>query len=470
IGASVARPFSLRNYEDKEVRSLLGRFSLGYKGFVYLDGTLRNDWSSTLPVDNNSFMYGSIGSSIVFTELIKNESIRRVLTSGKLRGSVAQVGNDTEPYRVYITNVNESAYGENPSASIGNQYRSGQIKPAITTSWEIGTDFRFFNRLGLEFTYYNDVSEDQIIGLEIDPTTGFSTAQVNAGKFVRKGIEISLNGSPIQSGDFRWDAMINFSRNRSVVEELIEGSTSYLVSTDWNNTRLEHRVGEEWGMLVGRRWNRNDAGQILVGTNGVPTYTIGQERGSVQPDFTGGIFNSFSYKGISLSFSIDFQKGGLFYSSTKQFNLGTGLSEHTLGVNDKGIDWREYPSAGGGIKIPNAVFAPGTPRAGQANDVYMPARRYFYTALQAGSIDEFVLDASYLKLREIRLGYQIPKTILGALPVTGANIAFIVNNAWLISAPAKDYGIDPSEMEAYWTEGGQLSSTRSIGVNLRLTF
>ncbi len=475
IGASVARPYSFRDYRDTEVRSLLGRASVGYKGFLYIDGTLRNDWSSTLPVENNSFMYGSIGSSIVFTEVINNESIRRVLTSGKLRGSWAQVGNDIGFNQVNIANVNESSYGDNPSASIGNQYRSGQVKPAITTSWEIGTDLRFFDRFGVEFTYYNDVNEDQIIGLEIDPATGFSTAQVNAGKFVRKGIELSLNATPVQSENFTWNVIANFARNRSVVEELIEGSDVYLAGTDWNNTRLEHRVGQEWGMLVGRRWNRNEAGQILVGANGVPTYSVGQERGSVQPDFTGGLFNTFSYKGFNLGFSIDFQKGGLFYSSTKQFNLGTGLSEYTVGVNDKGNDWRDYPSNGGGIRVPNAVFAPGVTRggasiAGQPNDVYMPARTYFYNALQNGSIDEFVLDASYLKLREVRLGYDIPKSFLGRMPITAASIALIVNNAWLISAPAKDYGIDPSELEDYWTEGGQLSSTRSMGVNLRLTF
>ncbi|GAA4304492.1 SusC/RagA family TonB-linked outer membrane protein [Nibribacter koreensis] len=470
ISASVARPLSTRTFEEREVRSLLGRASVGYKGFLFLDGTLRNDWFSTLPTENNSFMYGSLGGSLVFTELLNNESLKRVLSSGKLRGSVAQAGQDIGFNQVNIVNNNEVAYGNNSSASVGNQYRSGQIKPALTTSWEVGADFRFFNRFGLDFTYYNDVSEDQILGLEIDPTTGYNTAQVNAGKFVRTGIELSLNGTAVQTDNFTWDVMINWSKNRSRVDELVEGVTTYLVGTDWNNTRLEHRAGQDWGMLVGRRWRRNDQGQILVGANGVPQYDIGQERGSVQPDFTGGVFNSFSYKGFNLGFSLDFQKGGLFYSSTKQFNLGGGLHEATVGLNDKGNDWRDYPSNGGGYKIPNAVFAPGTPKAGQPNDVYMPARRYFYTSLQAGAIDEFVLDGSYLKLREVRLGYEVPKSILGTLPISGANISFIVNNAWLISAPAKEYGIDPSELEDYWTEGGQLSSTRSMGVNLRLTF
>jgi hypothetical protein len=186
------------------------------------------------------------------------------------------------------------------------------------------------------------------------------------------------------------------------------------------------------------------------------------------------MFNAVRYKNFDLTFSIDFQKGGLFYSETRNFNTGTGMSEETVGKNDKGYDWRDFPGAytlaggntgNGGIRVPG-VFADG-----KQNNRYISARGYFYTAMSRGAGEFYVLDASYIKLREVRLGYSIPKKVLEHLKVVkNANFGVIVSNAWLIWANAKDYGIDPSELEVFWREGGQLSQTRQIGVNLRVGF
>ncbi|RDV14138.1 SusC/RagA family TonB-linked outer membrane protein [Pontibacter diazotrophicus] len=477
ISASVARPLIEREYNvgdfaPQTVRSLYGRASFGFKSLLFVDVTGRNDWSSTLPENNNSFFYPSVGGSFVFSELLQGSGITNVLSSGKLRASWAQVGDDPSPFQVNIANINEPLYNGTASASIGNVFRTGAIEPSVTTSWEVGTDLRLFNSLGLEFTYYVDNNERRILNLDIDPTTGFSSYQINAGKIQRKGFEASLSATPFRSGDFAWDVVVNFGRNRSVVEELTEGLDNYLVSTQRNDTRLEHRVGAEWGMLVGRMWRRDEEGRVVVGSNGLPLYDINQERGTIQPDYTGGLFNNLTYKGLSLSFSVDFQKGGLFHSLTKMYGLGAGLHESTVGVNDLGNDWRNFPSSGGGILIPG-VYAPNTKIndvdvSGQPNTTYIPARSYFYAAQQRDNINTMVLDKSYVKLREVRLGYELPSSLFSGVGVKGANLGVIVGNAWLIYAPAQEFGIDPSELENTWYEGGQLPATRTIGANLRV--
>lgn len=475
INGSIARPVSDRTYENKVIRSVYGKASFGYKNFLYLDGTLRNDWSSALPDDNNSYLYPSVSSSFVFSELIGNSSLRNILTQGKLRASYAQVGSDLGFNQVNIAINNGSLYGSDPAAEIGNQFRTGAVRPALTSSMEFGTDLHFWNRVGLEFTYYDDNNTDQIISLDVDPTSGFSSYQINAGKITRKGIEIGLSGSPFQGKNFNWDMNLTYAKNRSKIVQLSDGLDTYLYGTARLDTRVEHRVGQDWGTIVGRRWRRDAQGRVLVGANGIPLYDINQVRGTIQPDFTGGFFNNLSYKGLNLAFSVDFQKGGLFYSESKNFGSGTGLGAWTTGVNDKGVDFRQFPSAGGGIRIENAVYAPGSriggvDVSGQPNATYIPARSYYYTSLQRNAADEMILDKSYVKLREVRLGYDIPKSVFSRLPVKSADVSFTLYNAWLIYAPAKEYGVDPSELEGYFSEGGQLNSSRQYGLNLRVGF
>lgn len=473
IGGSVARPTTSNTYEAREVRSILGRASLGYKSFLYLDATLRNDWSSALPESNNSYLYPSVSTSFIFTELIKNSGIKNILTFGKLRGSFAQVGSDLGFNQVNISLDNGNIFSGNASSSIGNQYRSGLIKPSLTKSWEVGTELKFFNRVGLDFAFYKDNNTNQILGLTVAGSSGFQTAQINAGNIQSKGFELALTGSPIKSATFTWNMGLNFAHNQSLIKELTPLQKTVIAGTTWNNTRIENREGAEFGMLVGRSYQRNSAGQIIVGANGVPLFNINVDQGTVLPKFTGGFYNNFSYKGFDLAFSIDFQKDGKFFSSTRMFNTGTGLSAETVGVNDKGFDWREYPGSytlaggnvgNGGIKVPNAVFANGTP-----NNRYISARAYFYGA-QQNDASNFIINASYIKLRDVRLGYTFSKRLLGTLPVKSLNLGVTVNNAWLIAGPSKKYGIDPSELETYWTEGGQLGSVRNFGLNLRASF
>ena len=478
ISASVARPIvrdpnEANPYQKKRVNSVYGKANVGFKDIVYLEGTLRNDWSSALPENNNSYLYPSLSSSFVFTELLKNAGLSRWLTYGKLRASYASVGSDLGFNQVNLAIDNGNMYGSNPSVAIGNQFRTGNVKPSLTKAYELGAEFRFIKRIGLDVAVYQNNNTDQIIPLDVSPASGFSTAQVNAGNIQSRGIEVSVTGAAIAKKDFTWDVSLNWAKNSNLVKELYPGLNTYVYGTSRFDIRLEHRVGEEWGTFVGRKWKTNENGKTVILANGLPDYDINQDIGQVLPEWTGGMFNAFRYKNFDLSFSIDFQKGGLFYSETRNFNTGSGLSEETVGVNDKGHDWRDYPGAytlaggnagNGGIRI-EGEFANKTP-----NNRYIPARSYWYTARQRDARNQ-LLDASYIKLREVRFGYNVPTAFLQKIGlVKSANFGVMVNNAWLIWAETKKYGVDPSELEVFWREGGQLSATRQLGFNLRVGF
>jgi len=473
IAASIARPTVSRDYTKKVVNSVYGKASVGFKDMIYLEATLRNDWSSSLPVNENSYQYHSFSTTFIFTELLKGSSISNWLSFGKLRASYASVGSDLGAHQLDIAIANGSFYGTNPSVAIGNQFRGGGIKPALTKAWEVGAEFRFIKRLGLDITVYQNNNTDQILPVDVSSASGFTTAQINAGNIVSEGIEISVSGSPFKNKNFAWEVSLNWAKNSNEVKELAPGINTYLYATNRYDTRLEHTVGGQWGTYYGRKWKTDGKGNTVILSNGLPDYTLNEKIGQVLPKWTGGMFNSFKIYGFDLAFSVDFQNGGLFYSETRNFTTGTGISKETVGVNDKGYDWRDYPGSytlaggntgNGGIRIPG-VFADGTP-----NNRYISARSYWYTARQRDA-REVLLDASYVKLREVRLGYNIPGKLLKKIDaVKSANIGVIVQNAWLIWATTKKYGVDPSELEVFYREGGQLSSTRQIGFNLRVTF
>ncbi|MGI8892188.1 MAG: SusC/RagA family TonB-linked outer membrane protein, partial [Bacteroidia bacterium] len=474
LRASVARPTTTRTYEKSKVNSVYGRASVGFRDMLYVDATLRRDASSALPENANTYTYPSISTSFIFTELLKGSGVSTWLTYGKLRANFAQVGSDLSPHSLDIAINNGSFYGSNPSVSIGNQFRGEGIRPALTRGWETGLEVRFFNRFGFDVSFYKNNNIDQILPIDVSPASGFTTAQINAGNIENKGVELSLTGTPVTSRNFTWETIVNWAKNSNKVKELYPGIETYLFARNRYDTRLEHRVGGEWGTYVGRKWRVDErTGQTIINASGQPEYDINQEIGQVLPKWTGGIFNSFRVLNFDLSFSVDFQSGGLFYSETRNFNTGAGLSKETVGVNDKGFDWRDFPGSytraggntgNGGIRIPG-MFADGT-----ENNRYLSARAYWYTARQRDARN-VLLDASYVKLREVRLGYSIPQSVLGNIKFAkSANLGLIVQNAWLIWATTKKYGVDPSELEVFYREGGQLSATRQIGGNLRINF
>lgn len=356
----------------------------------------------------------------------------------------------------------------NASINIGDQLRDGMIRPALTSSIEVGTEMRFLkNRLGLDFSWYKNNNKDQILSVTVNSATGFSTSLINAGLLTNKGYEFSLTGTPVQSKNVQWNLTLNYAHQKTIVDKITDQQTNaiYQTSTFFSNT-LNLREGQEWGYVLGRTFNRDANGNMIINSSGFPTFTSAQFVGYARPKYTGGGLSSLRVFNFDLGLSFDFQKGGLFNSTTRAFNMGSGLSQETVGVNDKGVDWRLSPSAGGGYKFPG-VLANGTP-----NNKYIQASDAFYTGMQNGAGEMFMIDASYFKLREIRLGYSLPKEFLASnlKGVSNVNLAFSVGNAWLISAPGKKYGVDPSELENFWQEGGQLPSSRTYALNLRVTF
>jgi len=475
IAGSISRPVTTRSYNKKRVNSVYAKASAGWKDMLFVDGTLRNDWSSALPVDANSYLYPSISSSFIFTELLKT----KWLSYGKLRLSYASVGSDLNAHSLSMTVDNGSIFGSNPSAALGNEFRGGGIRPALTKAYEAGIELKLFRKIGLDVTVYENNNTDQILGISVSPASGFSTAQINAGNIQSRGIEVSINGKPVETKNFSWETSLNWAKNQNKIVELASGISTYVAySTGTGNVNLEHRVGGDWGSFYARKWDRDAAGNALIDKNGLPLYSVNKAAGSVLPRWTGGMFNVLKYKNFDLTFSLDFQSGGSFFSVTKYYGDGAGMTAATVGLNDKGYDWRGFPgtytTAGGntgtgGIRIPG-VYAPGTPKAGQENDQYISARSYFYTSLQRDA-SNYILDASYIKLREIRFGYSLPKSVLGKVPFAkSANLGLTVQNAWLIWATVKQYGLDPSELETYYREGGQLPQTRQFGLNLRVAF
>lgn len=467
VSNSKDRPTAVNYIERKEVRSIYSRGSLGYRGFAYVDFSARNDWSSALPADNNSYFYPSVGGSLVLSELgFLNQN--KTLSFLKLRGSFAQVGSDIDPYRINTTYDSGTFYGSSASLYLPNTLQNAALKPALQSEIEGGIEAKFLNdRLGFDVTAYKRDNRDQILSLTVPSTSGYSTAIVNAGNIQGKGVEVQLYGTPVTGKDFKWDVTFNWARNRSVVKSLAEGLDNRLIGGAgveagpfWNGIAVEARVGQEWGTVLGRKFRRDANGNKIVNANGTYAYDINQNLGTILPEWTGGFVNQMSYKNVFLNFAIDVQQGGQFYSTSQMFNAYSGLGIETVGLNDKGNPKRDPVAAGGGIRA-DGVFANGQP-----NNVYLEAVSYYGNLF--GLHEAWMFDASYAKLREVSLGYNLDSKALSKTPFKNASVSLTARNVALLYSSVK--GIDPSELERFWYEGGQLPQTRAIGFNVRLGF
>lgn len=470
IAASKDRPTTNNTETRKEVRSVYGYTSLGWKNMLFLDLNLRNDWSSALPPSDNSYLYGGVASSFVFTELIPQNDI---LSFGKIRVSVARVGSDIDPYNIYQTYTMGQPYDIYPTLSVPNTIPNNVLKPTLSTSYEVGTELRFLrNRIRFDFNYYSREAKDQIINLTIPSTTGYSAALVNAGNIANHGIEINLGGTPIRTKELTWDIDINLGFNRNEVKKLYLDSKNLQVNpaglgasfgfVGAPSVSVNARVGESYGILVGDGYKRNADGKILVDDDGYPVIEQNKELGSILPDYTGGVYNEITYKNFTLGFAIDFQKGGKLMSITRMFNAGSGLSAETVGNNDKGVPKRNPVDEDGGVRIDGIRESDGKP-----NEVYLDAKEYYESVLFS-VWEQWVYDATFVKLREVRIGYNLPKRWYQKLAIQNASFSVIAQNPWLIYSSVK--GLDPSQLQTPWYEGGQLPGTRTLGFNLKLQF
>lgn len=469
IEASVDRPNTESYLLEKQVLSAYGLVSVGYMDTYFVDVSLRNDKSSALPEDNNSYWYPSVSGSLVFSELLDFEPLQL----GKLRLSYAQAGSDLGPYQTTPSFLVGDSYGSISTLGIPNTLNNPNVKPSFSHSYEAGIDLNFFGRLGVEFTYYQQKNENQIINLDVSGTSGYEETTINAGLIENKGVELSLNGTPVQTQNFSWDASFNINRNQGEVVELHPDIDVYNYSSttySFVTTYLNSYEGEPFGSLVGQAYQRDDdTGKVLLDDDNLPLYTDATHNfGSVMPDFTGGFQNSFYYKNFELGAMIDFQVGGQFFSRSQSLADRTGLSQKSAATNDQGNNVRDPLDEGGGVKV-NGI----SESTGEEVTAYVDAHSY-YGLLGQQIAEEYIYDASYIKLREVRLGYNFDSVMLEHLPFERVSLSLIARNPLMIWQDAPQ-GLDPSELSAgsqsiSWYESGQLNTARSYGIDLNITF
>lgn len=474
-GLNVKDFFNLRNSTSpallieqlfqNRMNSVFASASFGYKEFIYLDLTGRNDWSSTLPANNNSFFYPAASASFVFSEL---GSMRDSgwLNFGKLRFGAAKVGNDTDPYRLLNIFEPDQSIGDNPSYTRPLQLNNPNLKPETAVEYEAGLEMRMFdNRFGFDFSAYHKTAKDQIIPLAISPTSGYTSRIINAGKMQNKGLELAIYGTPIKtSGGFTWDATFNIARNVNKLIELYtdpvtgERVTNLTIGTAPFVATINAEEGESYGSIMGSNFVYDDNGNKVVLPNGLYKVSNGVEKiGSILPDFTGGFMNTFSYKAFSLGVNFDFQSGGDVFSITNLFGKSSGLFEET---------------AANGIRE-NGIIVPGVKEDGTPNDVTIDAYTHFNANGGQRIAAENVYDASYIYLREVNLGYNLPKSFVERLRLQSVRVALTGRNLWLMKSNIPH--VDPSAMalstgNLQGIEGVSMPSTRTFGFNLNVTF
>jgi outer membrane receptor protein involved in Fe transport len=349
------------------------------------------------------------------------------------------------------------------------------IQPSFAHAYEAGLDMRFFHdRLGFNFTYYEQKNRNQIINLDVSGASGFTSTIINAGLIQNKGVEITLTATPVRTKSFSWETIFNFSKNRSMVVELADGTGVFANGVNTYSgvsVYLNSYVGKPFGSLIGKAYQRDSAtGMILLGNNNLPLYTqANHDFGSVLPDYTGGFQNIFRFKQFDLSAMIDYQIGGQFFSWTQMMAVKTGMAEITAAINDNGKNVRDPLADGGGVKVTGM-----NANSKEIVTAYVDARAYYRTTLGTHVYEEWLYDASYIKLREIKLGYTFDKAKLGRLPFRSINLALIARNPVMIWQKAPK-GIDASELSTgsepiSWLETGGLNTVRSFGVNLNVTF
>ena len=448
---SAGQPTTTLYQEQKKVNSLYGSASFNYKNWFNVDVTGRNDWSSTLPESQNSFFYPSVGGAFIFTDALGMQS--SFLSYGKLRASWTRVGNDTDPYQLAAVYGAGTPWGGQPSFTAPDRLPNAGLKPEETTGQEIGADLGLLDsKVTLNATLYQKTTENQILPVSISNATGYTSAVVNSGSVRNRGIELAATITPVQTRDFRWNVAANWSKNTNKVLSLYSGVQRIVVGTYWN-VSVTADSGQPYGNLVGRKWMRDAQGRTVVDDTGLPIRDPAQAvLGNYTPDWVGGLSNTFIYKNLSVSLGFDGQMGGEVYSVTKWFGQYSGVLEATLLGREN--EWDD------GYVVPNSVHEDGTP-----NTTSVLAQDYWHNTFYAQ--EEGIIDASYLKLRDARIGFTLPSSIAQRLGFSEASIAVVGRNLLLW---AKQKTIDPETTfdtgNRQGVENGQLPTARSIGFTL----
>ncbi len=475
-------PFPIESIAKLGTRSQYGSLSLGYKDFLFLDGTLRRDYNSSLPDGNNKYLYPSVTAAFIFSKLYSPEW----LSFGKFRLNYAGVGAGTGYDNLIDTYVVNSPFNGANNALPATK-KNPDLLPENTTSWETGLEMNFFDsRLGFDLALYKSNSLNQIMAVPVSQTSGYSNRFVNAGKIENKGIEIALTGTPVKSGDLRWDIMVNWSKNQNMVVELytdpLSGNkiTNLVLGSFQGGVTLNATEGQPYGVIQGKDYTYDANGnKIISAATGLPvkSTTSTQHIGNVTPDYLAGINNSFTYKNLSLSFLIDMQKGGDIFSLDMYYGMSSGLYPETAGNNDLGNPVRDpivgdpgaYGAASGGYIIEGVNVAGGvsTPNLTRVDATTSDGWGYAVEPQKA-----FVYDASYVKLREVVLSYNLPSELLKKTFLKGVTLSAVGSNLWIMSKnlPYADpeSGLAAGNLQGYTI--GSLPTTRDFSFNLKLNF
>lgn len=465
LAASTGTVASVSNTKTKySERSVYGTLTAGWDDTYYIDASLRNDWSSTLSPENNSYLYGGLSLSVIAS----NWFDAPWLNMWKIRASAAQLGSSLSAYNIYPTYTLGTKYGSNSTMYESATQLNYNIQPTISTSYEVGTEWKMFgNRFYGDFNFYNRDNDNQIINASSAAESGYSTRTLNAGLVRNRGVEFMVGANAIRTKDFSWNIDFNISRNVNTLVRLTDDIHSYQMywTSFYSRLYLWAEEGKPLGVIKGNTWNRDEQGRIIFDEDGYPTFnsSVDEELGNFQPDFTGGLSTRLSYKGFTLSASLDFLVGGQVVSWSNLWGNTSGLLAKTAELNDKGVNVREPVANGGGIHLS------GVDQNGNEFDTYLPASEY-YMDIYPQVWEESVYDRTYVKLREISLAYDLPKAFLRKLDIglSAARVSFVANNPWLIYSAVPN--IDPSELGTSYYEGGAAPSTRSFGMTLKLTF
>lgn len=442
------------------VNSSYGSAVATFNHVFTLEATARNDWSSTLPKENSSYFYPSLTGSLLLSDLMPAITSNGILSYLKLRGSWAKVGSDAGPYQL------QTVYAGNPNKfsglaqfSLNDQSANANLKPEQTTGREGGVEFGLFNdRLTFDATYYEKITRDQILPLSVTPASGFSSTVINAGQVSNRGIEASMQARVLRMANgFEWNSGLNFLRNKNRVDELAPGLASTTIATQWG-AQIQARAGEPYGVLWGRAWKRDPATGKLLTSGGLP---IGNSAasilGNVNPDWTGGWTNEFRYRGFTLSSLLDVRHGGQNFSIGNWWGMYAGVLESTL--KGREVDWNKPGLVVDGIDVDT----------GLPNTIVVTAEDYGHNLYPTA--EPAVFNTGFVKLREVRLGWDVPNKYYQRLRLSGMNLTFVGSNLFTWT----DFPNYDPENATNATNGGQgfdmgaMPTTRNLGIHLTIT-
>ncbi|GHB60182.1 SusC/RagA family TonB-linked outer membrane protein [Persicitalea jodogahamensis] len=457
----------LYSLSERAVNSLYGAAEFSYKDFLYINVTARNDWFSTLAPANRSILYPSISGSFVFSQALAD--ILNWLSFGKVRVAYAEVGSDTDvsPYSnnlFYGINANLFPNVAGAAQPVGNITSStvpnANLKPMRTSESEVGLELKMFNnRVGVDFAMYRKITEDQIVAAQISNASGFSTTLINSGRSRNQGLELLLNFGIVRSNDFSWDFTFNGSYNETKVLSLLTDTPGerITVGTHVFNGELRQVVGEPMASLYGFGYLRNDQGQIVYSGNGVAKRTPSLiSFGSAIPKWVGGFTNTLNYKGINLSFLIDFKLGHNMMSGTNFNATRHGLHKQTLPGRDQG-----------------GIVGEGVNEQGEPNTVKAPVQQYWEVVRSLALVEPIIYNAGFWKLRQVTLGYDFSKYLPAKSPLKGLRLSFVANNVlmlkkWVPNIDPESFGYGSDNIVGLESTG--LPTTRSMGFNLNVKF